>query len=85
MEGPYMSEQENRDTLERHFQALGRQDLDTLDDLIHYDYFGEYPQSGERIRRQHNSRAIAENYPGGLPNKITCIIGIPNDREPTKL
>ena len=33
----HMSEQENRDTLERYFQAFGRQDLDTLDDLIHDD------------------------------------------------
>ena len=45
----------------------------------------DYLQSGERIRGKHNSRAIAEYYPGGLPNKITCIIGMPNDREPTKL
>jgi len=65
-----MSEQENRDTLERYFQAFGRQDLDTIDDLIHDDYVEEYPQSGERIRGEHNSRAIAENYPGGLPNMI---------------
>src|SRR5215211_4673212 len=70
MEGPYMSEQENRDTLERYFQAFGRQVLDTIDDLLHDDYVEEYPQSGERIRGKHNSRVVAENYPGGLPNMI---------------
>ena len=63
-----MSEQENRDTLERYFQALGSHDLDTIDALLHDDYIEEYPQSGERIRGKQNSRTVAENYPGGLPN-----------------
>jgi ketosteroid isomerase-like protein len=54
-----MSEQENRDTLERYFQAFGRQDLDAIDDLLHDDYVEEYPQSGERIRGKQNSwRAV---------------------------
>jgi ketosteroid isomerase-like protein len=38
-----MSEQENRDTLERYLQAFGRGDLDTIDDLLHEDYVEEYP------------------------------------------
>ena len=45
-----MSEQENRNTLERLFQAFARHDLDAIDDLMHDDYVEEYPQSGERIR-----------------------------------
>ena len=45
-----MSEQENRNTLERFFQAFARHDLDIIDDLVHDDYVEEYPQSGERIR-----------------------------------
>jgi hypothetical protein len=31
----------------------------------------EFPQSGERIRGWANIRAIAENYPGGLPKDLT--------------
>jgi SnoaL-like domain len=65
-----MSDQENRDTVERYFQALARHDLDTLDALLHDDYVEEYPQSGERIRGKQNFRTVAENYPGGLPNVI---------------
>ena len=62
-----MSEQQNRDTLERYFQALEQQDLDAMEELLHDDYVEEYPQSGERIRGKDNWRMIAENYPG-LPN-----------------
>ena len=63
-----MSEQENRDTVERYFQALARHDLDTIDTLLHDDFVEEYPQSGERIRGKQNLRTTEENYPGGLPN-----------------
>ncbi len=74
-----MSEQENRDTLERYLQAFGRGDLDTIDDLLHDDYVDEYPQSGERIRGKHNSRVVAENYPGGLPTMIDYSVEVSGD------
>jgi hypothetical protein len=59
-----MSEEENRNTLERYVQALARQDLDAIEVLLHDDYVEEYPQSGERIRGKHNWRTILQNYPG---------------------
>jgi ketosteroid isomerase-like protein len=62
-----MSEQENRDAIDRYFQAFEQRDLDAIADLMHDDYVEEYPQSGERIRGKDNWRKIAENYPG-LPN-----------------
>jgi ketosteroid isomerase-like protein len=62
-----MSEQQNRDTLERYFQAFERHDLDAMEELLYNDYVEEYPQSGERIRGKDNWRKIEENYPG-LPN-----------------
>jgi hypothetical protein len=65
-----VSEQENRDTLERFFQAFARHDLDAIDDLVHEDYVEEYPQSGERIRGKQTSRTVNENYPGGLPDLV---------------
>ena len=65
-----MSEQENRDALERYLQALVRRDLDSMADLVHDDYVEEYPQSGERIHGKQNARSILENYPGGLPNLL---------------
>ena len=62
-----MSEQDNRDAVERYFQAFERQDLDAMEKLLHEDYVEEFPQSGERIRGKHNWRSVIENYPG-LPN-----------------
>ena len=59
-----MSEEWNRNTLERYVQALARQDLDTIEDHLHDDYVEEYPQSSERIRGKHNGRSILQNYPG---------------------
>jgi limonene-1,2-epoxide hydrolase len=66
-EVPNVSEQENRDAVERYFQAFERQDLDAMEKLLHEDYVEEYPQSGERIRGKQNWRSVTENYPG-LPN-----------------
>jgi ketosteroid isomerase-like protein len=69
-EAPKVSEQENRDTLERYRQAFfERQDIDAIADLMHDDYVEEYPQSGEKIRGKKNVRTVYENYPG-LPRLI---------------
>lgn len=64
-----MSEEGNRNTLQRYVQALARQDLDAIEDHLHDDYVEEYPQSSERIRGKHNWRSILQNYPG-RPNII---------------
>jgi hypothetical protein len=65
-----MSEQENRQAIERYFQAIEQRDLDAMADLMHDDFVEEYPQSDERIRGKQNARSILENYPGSLPNLI---------------
>ena len=64
-----MSEQQNRDALERRLEAYERHEIDPFFELLDDDYVEEYPQSGERIRGKDNRRKIAENYPG-LPNLI---------------
>ena len=64
-----MSEQQNRDVIERFFEAFERGEVDALDDLLHEDYVEEYPQSGERIRGKDNLRAVNDNYPG-MPTMI---------------
>ena len=68
-EKPNVSEQQNRDALERYIEAIGRQDTDVMADLVHEDYVEEYPQSGERIRGKQNALGILENYPS-LPSVI---------------
>ena len=74
-----MSEQQNRDTLERYRQAFfERQDIDVIADLMHDDYVEEYPQSGERIRGKDNARAVYESY-SGLPTLIDYSYKISGD------
>ena len=65
-----MSEQENRDTIERYFQAFEQGDLDAIAELMHDDYVEEFPQSGERIHGKQDARSVLENFPGGLPNLV---------------
>jgi hypothetical protein len=64
-----VSEQQNRDALERYIEAFERQDLSAIADLMHEDYVEEFPQSGEKIRGRQDARAVLENYPG-LPSLI---------------
>ncbi len=77
-ERPNVSEQQNRDALERYFEAFERRDLDAFAELFHDDYVEEYPQSGERIRGKQNARAVNENYPG-LPSLINRSYNISGD------
>lgn len=44
-----MSEQQNRETLERLLRAFVQQNLDDLEDLLYEDVVEQYPRSGERI------------------------------------
>jgi hypothetical protein len=73
-----MSEQENRDTLERFFETFERQDIGAFTELFHDNYVEEYPQSGVRIRGKQNGRSILENYPG-LPSVINHSYKISGD------
>lgn len=51
-----------------YLQALTVNDVEALDRLRDPDWTLDYPQSGERIRGHANERAIADHYPGGLPD-----------------
>ena len=59
-----MSEQANRDTVERLIQALNDRDLDAFHAQFHEDSVMEYPQSGERIVGGENRRAVYGAFPG---------------------
>jgi len=70
-----VSEQQNRDALERFLQVFERGDLDAAADFLHDDYVEEYPQSGERIRGKENWLSIVKTYPG-LPKMIDYSIEV---------
>ncbi len=60
-----MNEARPRQIFERWVAAMGSLDFDALRELIHPDYIGDYPQSGERLRGFEAFREMVENYPGG--------------------
>jgi hypothetical protein len=62
-----MSERTNEEVVRAYMQALVVNDADELARLRDPDWVLDYPQSGERIRGHANDRAIADHYPGGLP------------------
>ena len=70
-----MSEQQNRDALERFLLLFERGDLDAATDLLHDDYVEEYPQSGERIRGKQSWLSIVKTYPS-LPKMIDYTIEV---------
>lgn len=59
-----VSEQQNKQTLERYYQALTHGDSNLMSDVIHEDYVEEMPQSGERISGKRNWMEMMQNYPG---------------------
>jgi ketosteroid isomerase-like protein len=59
-----MGAEENRQTVERLWQLLEKQDWTAAGALLHDDFVQEWPQSGERIRGRDNTMAINQNYPG---------------------
>jgi len=62
-----MAQQSNEDVVRAYVAAHGSGDQDRLTELRHPDWSSEWPQSGERIRRDAAARAIDEAYPGGRP------------------
>jgi ketosteroid isomerase-like protein len=69
-----MSE-ENRQTVERYFQAVTAQDFDTLGELRHDQFVQEWPQMRERTRGKENARLINEHHPGLPKPSIKRIMG----------
>jgi hypothetical protein len=72
--------EETRQFFRRYIQAIAELDFATLEGMIHPDYVGDYPQSGERFKGFASLRAQLENYPGGinparLEDSTTKILG----------
>jgi ketosteroid isomerase-like protein len=65
-----LAPESNRQVVERYVESLKTRDLDMQAEVCSPDMVTEYPQSGERIRGWANIRAVAENYPGGLPKDV---------------
>jgi hypothetical protein len=60
-----MGEAENRQTVERVFQALTEGQVELFHAQFHEDSVIEFPQTGERIVCGENRRAVYRTFPGG--------------------
>jgi len=58
-----MSEEQNRQTVERYWEALERNDFDRAMVELHDDFVEIYPQSGERVAGKDNYLALISNHP----------------------
>jgi hypothetical protein len=56
-----------RELFSRFVKAMNELDFEQLEKILHPDFEGEYPQSGERFRGFAAFRSQLEQYPGGLP------------------
>ena len=65
-----MTQPSNEEVVNRYFAAHAAHQYDDVDALRHPDWTEEWPQSGERVRGIANSRAIMDNWPGGLPEAL---------------
>ena len=65
-----MAPETNRQVVEHWVKGLVARDLDMQAQVCDPDMVTVYPQSGELIRGWANIRAVAENYPGGLPKGL---------------
>lgn len=65
-----MAPKTNRDVVEQYVRGLVTRNLDLQAEVCAPDMVTEFPQSGERLRGWTNIRAMAESYPGGLPQDV---------------
>ena len=64
----------NREVVERWTKTMVEDDIDSRVALLHPDYEGRYPQSGEVIRGRDAYRAVTERYPGRESAPITVTV-----------
>jgi len=62
-----MAERTNEEVIRAYLRAIVDNDGAALASMRDADWTLDYPQSGERIRGHVNDRAIADHYPGGVP------------------
>jgi hypothetical protein len=59
-----MQEEQNREALDKHWQASAAGDWNGERDIYADDAICDYPQSGERILGRRNLQALRSHHPG---------------------
>ena len=60
-----MAKPSTKDLALKMYEAINKNELDLLDDIVADDVVLEWPQSCERVRGIRHLKAILGNYPGG--------------------
>jgi ketosteroid isomerase-like protein len=58
-----MSEQENREVVDRYWRIVGAADWEDATALMHDEFVEEWPQSGERVRGASNWLSMINAHP----------------------
>jgi ketosteroid isomerase-like protein len=70
-----MAASNNREVIDRFFNALNARRFDDITELADPDVIQEWPQSGERIRGLKNVVALLENYPDLPSVHVRRVVG----------
>jgi hypothetical protein len=70
-----MGEQENRDAVERYWEALGREDFESAVAELHDEFVETFVQSGERVRGKDNFLQLLRNNPAFPAIKVRRHLG----------
>ena len=71
-----MQEEQNREALDKHWQASAAGDWNAEHDIYEDDAICDYPQSGERILGRRNLQALRSHHPGKPSGfKVRRIVG----------
>jgi ketosteroid isomerase-like protein len=58
-----MSEPTGREVIDAYVAAMNAGDWEAVGELLHPDFYEDYPQSGERIRGRENCVRVRRDYP----------------------
>jgi len=65
-----------RPFFEQLLAAMMKPDREALEKLVHPDFMGDFPQSGERARGFAQFWGQLEAYPGGAPGDVDALPGM---------
>ena len=64
-----------RDFFQRYVKAIANHDFDALEQMIHPEYVGDYPQSGERFKGRAKIQAQRGGHPAERRFTVRRILG----------
>ena len=73
-----MGEQENLQVIQKLWKAFDDQDFEAAGKLLHNDYVGHWPQTGEKVHGRENFVTINQHYPERWHTSILRLVASGN-------